>query len=202
MAPPTPAGRTGTVTRDDVLDAAIALLREGGAEALSMRRLATQLGVSTQVVYSRVGGKSEVARALHDRAFAELLATIDHRVRARGSREHVHEVAQHYFDHAAADPVRFALMFGTPIQEFVRDEAAQEVEVACFRQTWVAAVRSWLDAERPDRPDPTAVRLAYRLWTAVHGVTTVHLAGHAAPDDDPETELHAVVGLLLDAALS
>lgn len=204
MAPPTPpttTDQTGTVTRADVLDAAMALLRSGGAEALTMRRLAERLGVSTQVVYSRVGGKPEVARALHDRAFAELQASIDDRER-RGTRAHVHEVAQHYFDHAVADPIRFELMFATPVKEFVRDEAAQEVEIACFAGTWIAAVRAWLDATRPERETPTAVRLAYRLWTAVHGITTVHLAGHSTPDDDPGSEVHAIVDLLLDASSS
>ena len=200
MPPSMPVERPGTVTRDDVLDAAMTLLHEGGAEALSMRRLAERLGVSTQVVYSRVGGKSEVARALHDRAFSELRATIDDREQRRGTRAHVHEVAQHYFDHAAADPMRFELMFGTPIKEFVRDEAAQEVEIACFGDTWIAAVRAWLNAIQPGRQTPTAVRLAYRLWTAVHGITTVHLAGHSTPDDDPEAELHAIIDLLLDAS--
>lgn len=202
MAPPAQTPRTGPVSPDDVLDAAMALLRDGGADALSMRRLAGRLGVSTQVVYSRVGGKPDVARALHDRAFADLRASITDRREERGTRAHVHEVAQHYFDHAAADPVRFELMFSTPIKEFVRDDAAQEVETACFRDTWIAAVRGWLDATWPEREAPTAVRLAYRLWTAVHGITTVHLAGHSTPDDDPQSELHAVVDLLLDAAPS
>lgn len=201
MTPSTSTARPGTVTRDDVLDAAMTLLH-GGAEALSMRRLANHLGVSTQVVYSRVGGKAEVARALHDRAFADLRAAIEERQQRRGSRAHVHEVAQHYFDHAVADPIRFELMFGTPIKEFVRDEAAQKVEIACFGDTWIAAVRAWLDATRPDREEPTAVRLAYRLWTAVHGITTVHLAGHSTPDDDPEAQLHAIVDLLLEASSS
>lgn len=202
MAPSTASTRSDVVTGDDVLDAAMALLREGGAEALSMRRLATALGVSTQVVYSRVGGKAEVARALHDRAFDALRASIVTRRERRGTRAHVHECAQHYFDHALADPMRFELMFGAPIKEFVRDAAAQEIEIACFRDTWIAAVRGWLDATRPDRADPTAVRLAYRLWTAVHGITTVHLAGHSTPGDDPEAELHAIVDLLLDASSS
>lgn len=199
MAPPSSRTTSGVVTRGDVLDVAMALLRGGGAEALSMRRLAAELGVSTQVVYSRVGGKGEVARALHDRAFDELRASITARREARGTRAHVHECAQHYFDHAVADPIRFELMFGTPIKEFVRDADAQEVEIACFGDTWIAAVRAWLDTTRPDRRTPTAVRLAYRLWTAVHGITTVHLAGHSTPDDDPEAELHAIVDLLLDA---
>lgn len=188
-----------TPTRDDVLESAMGLLREGGAEGLSMRRLAARLGVSTQVVYSRVGGKPEVVRVLHDRSFAELGGRVREATSSPGTREHVHEVAQLYFDHAVADPVRFELMFGTPVPEFTRDERTHAVEVDCFRRTWVAAVRAWLDEVVPDRARPAAVRLAWRLWTAVHGITTVHLAGHASPDDDPEAELHAVVDLLLAA---
>lgn len=197
-----PRAAHDSVTSDDVLDQAMALLHEGGASDLSMRRLATALGVSTQVVYSRIGGKPEVIRALHDRAFRELASRADDATAAPGTRAHVHEVAQYYFDHAAEDPVRFELMFGTPVPEFQRDGEAHAIEVECFRRTWIAAVRHFLDAEAPDREGPTAVRLAWRLWTAVHGITTVHLAGHSSPDDDPEAELHAIVDLLLDATIS
>lgn len=190
------------VTSDDVLDHAMALLHDGGAGELSMRRLAARLGVSTQVVYSRIGGKPEVVRELHDRSLVALAARLDDAVSDPGTRAHVHEVAQFYFDHAVEDPVRFELMFGTPVPEFHRDDDAHAVEVECFRRTWVAAVRDFLDARMPTREGPMAVRLAWRLWTAVHGITTVHLAGHSSPDDDPAAELHAVVDLLLDAAVS
>ena len=178
------------------------LLHSHGAEGLSMRRLAGELGVSTQVAYSRVGGKADIVRALHDDAFEALAAMVEDALAPAGSRAHVHEVAQRYFDHALEDPVRFELMFGAPVPEFRRDERTHAVEVACFGRTWVAAVRAFLDVERPEREGPTAARLAWRLWTAVHGITTVHLAGHSSPDDDPEAELHAVVDLILDAAVS
>ncbi len=207
MPPPTPpspttaARRADTVGRDDVLDAAMALLRDGGAEALSMRRLAQDLGVSTQVVYSRVGGKPDVARALHDRGFHALRDKVVELDAVTDTHEAVHAVAQHYFDHAVEDPMRFELMFGTPVKEFVRDADAHAVAVECFAASWVAAVRRYLDARDPDRERGTAVRLAWRLWTTVHGVTTVHLAGHDVPDADPEAELHAMVDVLLAAAL-
>lgn len=198
--PGTPTTSPDAVSADDVLDAAMLRLRDGGAAALSMRRLAADLGVSTQVVYSRIGGKSDVVRALHDRAFRDLARYVGDTVEQPGTRAHVHEVAQYYHDHAVADPVRFELMFGTPVEGFRRDGETHAIEVECFRRTWVAAVRAWLDATCPDRDRPTAVRLAWRLWTAAHGITTVHIAGHDAPDDAPEAELHAVVDLLLDAA--
>lgn len=195
-----PSVHLDRITREDVLDAAMSLLHEGGAEALAMRRLASALGVSTQVVYSRVGSKREIARALHDRGFRALREEVDSLPREEDPLQEVHAVAQRYFDHAVADPMRFELMFGTPIKEFTRDGEAHDLEVACFAATWVATVRRYLDARDPERPGRMAVRLAWRLWTAVHGITTVHLAGHDSPDGDPQPELHAVVDLLLEAA--
>lgn len=189
-------------TRTDVLDAALALLHDGGADALSMRRLAEALGVSYQVVYSRVGGKGEVVRALHDDGFAALRAQVVELERYSDPRERVHAVARAYLDHALADPVLFRIMFGAPLPAFERDAAAREVEAAAFRACWVGPVRDHLDATRPDRPRGSATRLAWRCWTTVHGVTTVHLAGHPSPGDDPWGEVAALVDLLLDAPVA
>ena len=57
--------RSARPSRADVLEAAERLLVIEGPDALSMRRLATELGTSYQVVYTRIGGKADVVRALH-----------------------------------------------------------------------------------------------------------------------------------------
>lgn len=185
------------ITDEDVVDAARRLLRDGGVEALSMRRLAEELGTSYQVVYSRVGGKAEVVRALHDRGFAEWVAANRGLATTPGTAEHVHAVASGYLHAAVADPLGFAIMFSTPVSEFTRDADAREVEWTAFRSCWVAPVGAWLAAQVDAWPPGTVGRLAWRLWTAVHGITTVHLAGHDSPSGDPEREVAAVVRLLL-----
>lgn len=184
-------------TTDDVLDAALGLMRDGGVESLSMRRLADRLGTSYQVVYSRIGGKGEVVRALHDRAFARWVTANGELLEPPGTRERVHRVARAYLAEAAADPLLFAIMFATPVPEFTRDEAARAVEWDAFRACWLAPVATWLDATVEERPPGTARRLAWRLWSAVHGITAVHLAGHASPTGDPAGEVDAVVRILL-----
>jgi len=88
-------------------------------------------------------------------------------------------------------------MFATPVPEFARDDAARAVEWAAFRDCWITAVGMWLDARGDERPQGTARRLAWRLWTAVHGIATVHLAGHDSPSGDPEQEVAAMVRLML-----
>jgi len=56
--------------RADVVDRAIALLDEVGLEALSMRRLAAELGVQPSALYHHVAGKQELLGAVADEILA------------------------------------------------------------------------------------------------------------------------------------
>lgn len=64
IAPVRQAGRPRTRTRADVLSVAASLLREHGAAAVSMRRIADELGVATMTVYTSFGSKQELLDAL------------------------------------------------------------------------------------------------------------------------------------------
>jgi len=64
--------RTGTV----LLDAAEKIVARCGPDALSVRAVATECGVSTRAVYSVYGSKEAMIAALGNRAFAALAAAI------------------------------------------------------------------------------------------------------------------------------
>lgn len=186
-------------TRADIVDVARRVLEAEGAEAVTMRRLAAELGTSYQVVYSRVGGKPEVLRAVHDDGFRRLadpeaLAALP---QTGGGPAALRRLAVQYLEFAVANPRLFDVMFGDPLPGSSRDEQVREVERAAFRACWVAPTRDWLDREHPDRPRGSATRLAWRLWTAVHGITVLHLAGHETPSGDVRAEVADVVDLLL-----
>jgi AcrR family transcriptional regulator len=68
-----PRGRPPTIDRDAVLDAAIHLLDAEGVEALTMRRLASELGVSAMAPYRYVGSKDELLMVLVDRLAGRLV---------------------------------------------------------------------------------------------------------------------------------
>ena len=55
-----PASRTTPVTPEEVLDTAIEIVAEHGLDALTMRRLASELGVTTPSVYWHVGTREQV----------------------------------------------------------------------------------------------------------------------------------------------
>ena len=68
-----PEGRKPKLSRDQLAAAAIRLCDTEGIEALSMRRLATELGVGTMSLYHYVRTKDELFTLVFDEIAAELL---------------------------------------------------------------------------------------------------------------------------------
>lgn len=64
--------RAGELTREDIIDAAAALVAEHGYGGLTMRALAQRCGVPTMTLYRHVRTKEDVLGALADRVLEEL----------------------------------------------------------------------------------------------------------------------------------
>jgi AcrR family transcriptional regulator len=62
------------LSRERVLQAAIALADDGGVEALSMRKLAEELGVKAMSLYNHVANKEDLLDGILDAALAEIAA--------------------------------------------------------------------------------------------------------------------------------
>src|ERR1700750_2012034 len=71
MTKPTPSRRT-PLTRDRVLEAAIARADQDGLETFSMRRLAHELGVVPMALYKHVASKDELLDGMVDIVFGEI----------------------------------------------------------------------------------------------------------------------------------
>jgi AcrR family transcriptional regulator len=65
--------RRKPLTRERVLRAASALADEGGIEALSMRKLAKELGVEAMSLYNHVANKNDVLDGIVDAAWGEIV---------------------------------------------------------------------------------------------------------------------------------
>src|SRR5690625_6168462 len=57
---------------DTIYECALALLDAGGCDALTTRRLAAELRISTRTLYQRVGSRDELIRSLVARHFSQL----------------------------------------------------------------------------------------------------------------------------------
>jgi AcrR family transcriptional regulator len=72
-----PTGRKPKLSRDDLAQAAVTILDDEGLDALSMRRLATELDVGTMTLYHYVETKDEVLALALDTVMGETLVPPD-----------------------------------------------------------------------------------------------------------------------------
>lgn len=71
-APARRPGRPPRVSRDQVLDAALAIADEGGLAAITMASVGARLGVEAMSLYRHIGNKEQMLDGLVDRVFAEI----------------------------------------------------------------------------------------------------------------------------------
>jgi TetR/AcrR family tetracycline transcriptional repressor len=67
----------GSLSREEIIKEALALLEEQGPGALSMRRLANRLGVAPNALYTYVRGKPDLIDGLIDQLYAGLDLDLD-----------------------------------------------------------------------------------------------------------------------------
>src|SRR3954463_16380664 len=104
-------GPRRALTEDEILDAALCLLDDGGANAASIRGIAAKVGVAPNAVYTYFPDKAAVIKALVER----LLGEVDHDVFADRSRpwpERVEALALDLRTHLSAHPGAVSLMNG------------------------------------------------------------------------------------------
>jgi TetR/AcrR family tetracycline transcriptional repressor len=72
MSVPARAGREGPVTREEVVDTALRLIEDNDVSALTMRRLAAELGVAVTSIYWHVGNRDALLDLLVERLLADM----------------------------------------------------------------------------------------------------------------------------------
>src|SRR5262249_22635960 len=76
-ARPEPGARRARLTREQIATVALALADAEGVEALSMRRVAAELGVGTMTLYYYVETKDELLALMNDSMMGEILVPDD-----------------------------------------------------------------------------------------------------------------------------
>jgi AcrR family transcriptional regulator len=162
-----------------VLDAASRLLEAEGPEALTMRRIAGQVGCSTSVLYTMFGGKAGLAEGLWREGFERLRGAME-RVEDPDPLGRLAALGRAYRDNALANRAYYAIMFQRPIPGFQPSAQAYAESLRPLRLLVEAAA----DCVRAGvfRPvDPT--RIAGVLWAAAHGAVSLELAGYEGAVD-------------------
>jgi AcrR family transcriptional regulator len=160
-------------TEAAILEAARDLAAEGGLDALSMRGVAAQVGLSATAIYHYFENKQALVTRVVTLGFERFVGYLRAAIAElpRGSRERLRALGDAYIRFALENREYFKVLFGT------YSETPQDIEELpdgggydLFRQTVVEAMES--GAIR--RADPDLVVLY--LWAHVHGLVTLLLA--------------------------
>jgi AcrR family transcriptional regulator len=172
--------------RRALLAAATEAIRRGGPNAVSLRELARQTGVSHAAPQHHFGDKAGLLTALALEGYerlAEALEEADGDLLAAG-------VA--YVRFAVDYPAHFQVMFQPGL--YHRDDPQV---AAAARRTWTALETGLRNLPRPPEDRPAA---AVAAWSIVHGFATLWLAGGLPPElgDDPAAAAPRVIRRLFE----
>lgn len=155
---------------DTILARAVQIVDEGGADALSLRALARDLGVSAPALYDHIRSKEELLRLVAGEGYAELASrwvALD----PADAQGWIRASSHAYVAFALERPGLFALMFRfrPALVEGpgeIEDPAATAVFERALAVVERASVEEGLGAAPP-------LELALGIWAAMHGVATV-----------------------------
>lgn len=186
----------GEHARTQLVEAAIRLLADGGAEALQARKLAAEIGASTMAVYTHFGGMAALIEAVAREGFRRLIANMATVRPTDDPVADLYRFALAYRRTAVDHPELFTLMFrevgahGEAVGDLMKvgDQTKNELasEALSSYQGMVDAVARAIGSGRL-KGDPAAV--AAQIWSAIHGYVTLELLGHFGRGDRGVTEV-------------
>lgn len=160
-----------------LLEAAHRLLTEQGSDALTVRRIATEAGMSTMNVYSRFGGKDGVIDELFIDGFSRLFEAINSVPETDDVRADLVELARVYRQFAIDNPTYYKVMFRSAIHDFTPSQRATELSLsglASFVQRIDGGQRRGQLRAGDGYP---AHEVAAWLWASCHGLVSLELFG-------------------------
>lgn len=215
-------------TTADIKRTALELMRAGGPDAITLRAIAREMGMTANAIYGYFATRDDLVTALIADVYTVLADAVDAAWAASAEdapAQRVQAWAQAFRDWALANPEGFRLVYGDPVPGYRAPEggaapdAARRVCVGIAGladAAWGAAGRvhgeddfDWgdfdpglLEKVRPAFPElpPAGVALALRIWGHLHGLVALEIYGHLrAQTLSPNKIFHAELTSLVRA---
>ncbi|GLW08409.1 TetR family transcriptional regulator [Microtetraspora sp. NBRC 13810] len=161
--------------RKRLLDVAGDLLLTHGPDSLTMRRIATEAGCSTTVIYTMFGSKEGLAEALYLEGFERFRRRLEAVPLRKDPLEYLTALGPAYREACLEEPVYYSLMFEKAIPGFEPSERARTLARAALN----ILDRAIADCISAGYITPTQPRkIADALWAAAQGAISLERAGH------------------------
>src|SRR5690349_2155774 len=169
--------------RQEVKDAALRQLAEGGPGALSLNAIAKELGVSGPALYRYFAGREALLTELILDAYADLTAAIS------ATSRRLPAFAAAYRGWATTQPHRYRLLFGASLPGYDERlsgaaQRAMDVLLACVgpgpepTRELAEQLRDWARKQGADGVDPAVALQAVTAWSRLHGFVSLEIEGN------------------------
>lgn len=185
--------------REALMEAAVQCIRENGAEKLSLRALARQIGVSQAAPYRHFEDKVALLSALASEGFAKLAEQMrdvmaDYQSDPVGALQ---KGAQAYMRFACHHPETYRLMYSMPVEQF-DDEEMETCHHEAF-DLLEQTVNVGLASGAFKAHDKDAIVLA--SWSLVHGYAQLIIDGVIELDDIEIEKSFQSVGVIINEGI-
>ncbi|WP_405283686.1 TetR/AcrR family transcriptional regulator [Gaopeijia maritima] len=188
------------MTREQVAEVAYRRFRDGGFDAVSLRGVAGDVGVTAPALYRIFEGKGDLVAAGIERGLRHLHTRLTGALVADEPRERLQRTMSGLLEFALAEP-RIYQTLAYPSQEPGVQEVVNRLHgvVVTVVRFLTDRVRECMDAEvlRPDSPE----RVALVLWSGSHGLISTWLSGHLPLHECELRELYQEFGRLTVAGV-
>ncbi len=195
-----PPAAPRTTLRDDILSAALRLLTSEGPPAVSIRRIARELGVSPGAAYYHFDGKGALYRAL----VADGLATVEHAIieatdAAAPPLDRLVAIARAYGAFGLAQPDLYYVMMMLRADGIPELSDADKAPGLRMLELTATAIMDGI-ADGSVRTVENPIAAALLLWTTLHGIVGL-AASHRLEMTAPGLDAHVLLETAIDRTL-
>ncbi len=160
----------------DILTRACELYATGGSEAVSMRRLASDLGVTAPALYRHYDSKEQLLLDVVMEAFNLFSSYLTKALTGQTPAERLYLAGRGHLDFALQHPMLYEMLFIPAHALGVEDYPEQlTARLASLSQFYDDRVRECMEAGLLQTSDPHEVSLT--LWGHAHGMVSIFLRG-------------------------
>lgn len=171
-----------SASREEVLAAAIAILRDAGPVGLTVRAVAHSAGCSTMAVYTHFDGKTGLVDAILAAGYAGINDALDTAARDDAYDDVLVSEAVGYRAWALAHPIEYQAMYSSLVPHFQMSAATREIGDEGFaRHRERVGVALAID-------DAAAELVSRHLWASVHGHVLFEILEGGSGDEDERAE--------------
>jgi AcrR family transcriptional regulator len=162
-------------TKEQLITAASALLDSGGQEAVTLRAVAEQVGVSHNAPYRHFRDRSALLAAVAERDFIYLRGAFERQDESHDAEAALRNAASALIDYAVQHKARYRLLFSDP--GLSPEQGLKDAAMASFQAFSLIVSQC---EQQGVLPKIDKARLTGLIYAALHGAIDLELGGRSS----------------------